>query len=233
MDASIRSDNNLGEPMFIDNKYTKWYYQILSTPDASASYTGVHHKIPRSLGGNNEQENLVRLSARQHFVCHLLLTKMVNGDGKRKMVYALQQMQRSNKHHARYIPSSRIFELVRRMLAIVTSEIMKRRWADPEKSSALIKSMNTVEAKAKNSKAQKIAQNQPEVKNKLIVYRTGLKASETTIEKMKISAKKICGDTIRKDGAKMYCRWHHDLSIPQRIDKTSWSRKKWVVQPAI
>lgn len=39
-------------------------------------YYEVHHIIPRSLGGNNSSNNLVRLTAKEHYTCHLLLTKM-------------------------------------------------------------------------------------------------------------------------------------------------------------
>ena len=40
------------------------------------TYTEKHHIIPRSLGGSNDIDNLVRLTAKQHFICHKLLTKM-------------------------------------------------------------------------------------------------------------------------------------------------------------
>lgn len=39
-------------------------------------YTERHHILPRSLGGNDDKSNLVDLSAREHYICHLLLTKI-------------------------------------------------------------------------------------------------------------------------------------------------------------
>ena len=39
-------------------------------------YTEKHHILPRSLGGNDDKSNLVDLSAREHYICHLLLTKI-------------------------------------------------------------------------------------------------------------------------------------------------------------
>lgn len=39
-------------------------------------YTERHHIIPRSLGGSNKKDNIIRLTAREHFICHLLLTKI-------------------------------------------------------------------------------------------------------------------------------------------------------------
>jgi hypothetical protein len=77
--------------IFIDNKYTKWYNNIISTAKSRISITGyteIHHIIPRSMDGSNDFENLVKLTAREHFICHLLLTKMTYGNNKTKMNFA-------------------------------------------------------------------------------------------------------------------------------------------------
>ena len=77
--------------IFIDNKYTRWYYNIITNSQARTLpldvYTEKHHVIPRSLGGNNSKSNLVSLTAKEHFICHLLLPKMLTGDNKLKMVF--------------------------------------------------------------------------------------------------------------------------------------------------
>lgn len=39
-------------------------------------YTEMHHIIPKCLGGDNGLGNLVKLTAREHFIAHLLLLKM-------------------------------------------------------------------------------------------------------------------------------------------------------------
>lgn len=77
--------------LFINNKYTKWYYQIINSAKQNphCGYTEKHHIIPKSLGGDNSKENLVRLSARQHYICHVLLVKMTEARYKSKMGYAL------------------------------------------------------------------------------------------------------------------------------------------------
>lgn len=38
-------------------------------------YTEIHHIIPRSMGGSNDRDNLVMLSAREHYIAHMLLWK--------------------------------------------------------------------------------------------------------------------------------------------------------------
>lgn len=42
-------------------------------------YTERHHIIPRSLGGSDDQGNIVHLTAREHFIAHLLLAKIYGG----------------------------------------------------------------------------------------------------------------------------------------------------------
>mgnify|MGYP001410706916 CR=1 FL=1 len=64
---------------FIDNKYSKWYFNIIKNAKTSVriGYTEKHHIIPKSLKGSNIKDNIVKLTAREHYICHILLTKMV------------------------------------------------------------------------------------------------------------------------------------------------------------
>jgi hypothetical protein len=82
--------------IFIDNKYTKIYYCIVDAARArdlsKNTYKEVHHIIPRSLSGSNLAENLVALTAREHFLCHWLLTKMTSGCDQQKMIFAFTLM---------------------------------------------------------------------------------------------------------------------------------------------
>ena len=81
--------------MFLNNKYTKWYYSIVNNASKREpeSYCEKHHIIPRSLGGNNTKANLVVLTLREHYLCHLLLTYMLTGDSLIKMTFALYRMR--------------------------------------------------------------------------------------------------------------------------------------------
>ena len=75
----------------IDNKYKKWYDSIVNH-DRNRTIEGYaerHHIVPRSLGGTNDATNLVKLTAREHFICHLLLTKFTTGYDKKLMNFAL------------------------------------------------------------------------------------------------------------------------------------------------
>ena len=82
---------------FKNNKYTKWYLNIISNAKSNVNnknetYFEKHHIIPRSCGGIDSKENLVLLTAREHFICHILLVKMLTGEFKFKMVKAAHCM---------------------------------------------------------------------------------------------------------------------------------------------
>ena len=81
--------------MFIINKYSTVYYQIIKRAcnrgldkKALPYYTESHHIIPRSLAGANTSNNLVLLTAKEHFVCHRLLVKMTVGHAHELMKHA-------------------------------------------------------------------------------------------------------------------------------------------------
>lgn len=80
--------------MFLDNKYTKWYYQIIENARNREldGYGENHHIIPRSLGGCDDFENMVKLTAREHYVAHMLLVKMLEGNPAYKMAWAFHRM---------------------------------------------------------------------------------------------------------------------------------------------
>ena len=94
----------------------------------------MHHIIPRSLGGSNNTTNLVKLSARQHFVCHWLLTKMHSGQDRGKMINALLMMQGENSQQRRYSTNitSRAFAKLREEYAAYISNMNKGRVQPPE-----------------------------------------------------------------------------------------------------
>ena len=52
-------------------------------------YCELHHIIPKSLGGSNDKENLVYLTAREHFIAHWLLK---NIHKNKQMIYAFFSM---------------------------------------------------------------------------------------------------------------------------------------------
>jgi hypothetical protein len=113
--------------IFIQNKYTKIYYSIISRAQSrdlpKETYTEKHHIIPKSLGGGNSKDNLAVLTAREHFICHMLLVRMTTGNYRHKMINAAIGMKR-NKNGARYI-NSRLYDITKLEYAKVMSERRK------------------------------------------------------------------------------------------------------------
>lgn len=80
-----------------------------------------HHILPRSMGGSNHKSNIAILTFREHFVAHLLLSKMfLKGSNQhRQMVYALWFMCKSTVSKHNHIRrenniTSRRFESIRK-----------------------------------------------------------------------------------------------------------------------
>ena len=46
-------------------------------------YCEVHHIAPRSLGGSDDADNLVKLTARQHYIAHWMLARAFGGSASR------------------------------------------------------------------------------------------------------------------------------------------------------
>jgi len=96
--------------------YSKLYFNIIERAKSREvpAIFETHHIVPKSLGGSNRKDNLVKLTPREHFVCHLLLAKMYTGKEKQKMVYALWAiMNLCNNHQHRKKVKGRLYESLR------------------------------------------------------------------------------------------------------------------------
>ena len=169
------------------NKYTRWYNQIVDRARfrITEDYTETHHIQPRSLGGSDEIDNLVALTAREHFICHWLLTKMTTGEDRAKMMYALNGMKRSNKFTQRYETqiTARVYESLKKEFSIVHSATMKGR--KPWNVGVPI----TEEQREKNRKAAKGKKRSAEAIAKTVAKQTGQKRSQETKDKISAALK--------------------------------------------
>lgn len=111
---------------FNENKYTKWYFLIVSTAknrnlnsrleaQKILGYVEQHHIVPKSMGGSDSVENLVYLTPKEHFCLHLLLVRMTSSIEKAKLSAALWGMSnQTNDNQQRYKLSSRMYDLVKK-----------------------------------------------------------------------------------------------------------------------
>ena len=115
--------------IYTSNKYNSWYFSIISKAQSENRTKGGdiyyenHHILPKSLGGSNNKDNLVLLTAREHYLCHYLLTKFTSGEYKTKMIFAFNLMNSSSNFHQRY-KNSKLFEKNK----ILLSKIQKERY---------------------------------------------------------------------------------------------------------
>lgn len=169
------------------NKYSLWYHEITERARTRTidGYVERHHIHPRSLGGTDDKDNLVDLTAREHFICHWLLTKMHTGEAKAKMVYALNGMKRSNDFAQRYETAitSRVYENLKKEFSKVHSATMKGR--TPWNKGVPI----TEEQREKNRIAATGKKFSQEVIEKRSAKIRGQKRSEETKLKMSLAAK--------------------------------------------
>ena len=161
------------------NKYEKWYATIIENAKDRklTGYKETHHIVPRSLGGSDDADNLVDLTAREHFVCHWLLVRIHTGPAQHKMVYALNGMKRSGKAQ----------------FSAVHSATMKGR-TPHNKGKAMSEEQKLAISKANTGKKRSA-----ETIAKHVANQTGKKHSDSTKAKMSAAAKGVLKGPMSED----------------------------------
>jgi hypothetical protein len=100
--------------LFLINKYSSWYYNIINRAQSRTleGYVERHHIIPKCLGGTNEQSNLVALTAKEHYICHRLLIRMTSDDAKKTLIKARSAFRASGRNKGRRLTSNQ-YEQIR------------------------------------------------------------------------------------------------------------------------
>jgi hypothetical protein len=104
------------------NKYYTWYIHICQRAQTrnwqkgNGIYLEKHHILPKSfgLGGEKDKENLVHLTAREHYIVHCLLPKFINHvTFRKKMEYALWYLSNRNIEH---VPTARAYDIAKQQV---------------------------------------------------------------------------------------------------------------------
>lgn len=104
------------------------FYKSCNYDHSIFGYTERHHMVPLSIipkdAHISDEINLIILSAREHFIAHLILSKVFcdRTIEKRNMVFALHMMTRNNNKMNRNIVSSRDYNYIREQMSIVMKE---------------------------------------------------------------------------------------------------------------
>lgn len=154
-----------------------------------------HHILPKSLGGTNDKNNLVYLTPREHFIAHLLLTKIHGGKDKAKMIFAFAKMCQCNPNQKRTV-NSRYFEMSKRLMSLhcsgenssfygkTHSNETKKRFSEQKKGAN-----NPMFGKPAPNRGITPAPLSNEAKHRISVAHKGKITSDETKLKMSIAAK--------------------------------------------
>lgn len=138
-------------------------------------YREKHHITPRCLGGNDTQENIAVLTAREHYVAHQLLCKMHPGIGSLAIAATLMAKKGSG---------SRAYEWLRRRHATATAASKRGKGRQPftlewrQKLAAVLTAANRVRVwspaqRARISETSKGRRHTPEARLRMSVARRG------------------------------------------------------------
>lgn len=134
---------NLIKSISLENKYTKWYIQIIQNAFLRSHSTGYfekHHivpdcffidrKRPGSIGWINEESNhpsnLIHLTAKEHFIAHLLLTKMFEKgtNAHFRVIRSFHALSCQSSNQNRYITGNS-YSVIKSELSEIVSNQMK------------------------------------------------------------------------------------------------------------
>lgn len=149
--------------------YRKHYDLLISRAQSRIinGYSEKHHIIPRCMGGADEPENIVCLTAEEHYLAHQLLVKMYP---KHKGIVMAANIMGTSMNEGRL--SNKQFGWIRRRMAnVMTGRTLSE------------------ETRKKMSDAAKGKKLSEETKRKISEYQRGKTVSEDTREKMKRSFK--------------------------------------------
>ena len=110
-----------------ENYYSELYRELIAksqkrnwTKDSVPCYVERHHIWPKSLGGSDESQNIVFLTASEHYYAHYYLMKMLenqNDESYIKMVYACWQMNNRIAPGKNLEREAKIYEEVRQRVS--------------------------------------------------------------------------------------------------------------------
>ena len=96
--------NNMSQLSNYKFKYHSFIDKRRQRPLIKEKGYEIHHIIPKSIGGSNKKSNLVKLTYREHFIAHRMLSKCYRGWRAGKMIIIVAKMSRSS-FYSNYLKS--------------------------------------------------------------------------------------------------------------------------------
>jgi hypothetical protein len=149
--------------------YQKIYNQIIERAKTRQleGYKEKHHITPKCVGGSNEKSNLVELTAREHFLCHMLLCEIYPKEGKLKQALWLMSINKNKKNHQKYKVSSKEYERIKKENSIIVSSYIKKLkknhicYRNPKRGEKISKSLTGYKQNKEHLNKRKIANSKP------------------------------------------------------------------------
>ena len=215
-------------------QYERIYNQIVERARTRVleGYIEKHHIIPKCMDGTNDESNLVKLTAKEHFVCHMLLCRiypdnvkiwyaalamtMLNGSSNRKRSYRVSSRQYAEiKNNLRHTE-----EHCKRI-----SEGKKLQYKLNPRSEEALKKISEAN-KGKTLSEETIRKRTETRKQRQDTYlgRKGYTASEETRRKLSEAGKgRVCSDETKKKLSEARLGY---IMSEESIRKRTESRKK-------
>ena len=182
-------------------------------------YFEAHHITPKWLGGSNQKDNLVLLTAKEHYLAHLLLWKHYRD---RPSALAYHRMCKSNNQKQQRITNGRHFEAAR--IAFVETQSGDKNWIRINGSPC--KGKPSPLKGRKMPKPHLFGNNNPskrlEVRALISKKLAGKKQSIQHVEKLvfiyKAKPKTECPYCSKSYDYRNYARWHGNNCKVNRIE---------------
>jgi hypothetical protein len=160
----------------------------------SGIYTERHHIIPKCIGGTDEPSNIVRLSAREHYIAHRLLVKFTIGNTFYKMNEAFSIFSHNKNRKLRF--NSRDISVIREANSIASSKrnMGNNNWTfrkEPPESKLRLSIVSSSSKWVNNGIVESFTRGHLDMVNSGYVYGRK-KFSDSTLQSMRSVATKIC-----------------------------------------
>ena len=119
--------------------YQNIYNQIIHRAQTRQleGYVEKHHIVPKCLGGSNSKNNIVQLTAREHFICHMLLCEIHPDNSKLKYALFLMSIGKQKAKDKHYKISNRTYERLKIEHALFLTGAKQNNDTKEKKSNAM------------------------------------------------------------------------------------------------
>lgn len=153
-------------------------------------YYEKHHIIPKCLCGTNDKENLVNLTAREHFLIHWLLCRIYPNNYKLAHAFCLMTKFNNNGSGRQYKVTSRVYKEAKELQVIANGQINYSHTEEAKLQIGIASKNQSTESRKRAGEKRKGVLKGPihsqETKERWSLIRKGRKRSQTSIDKQRL-----------------------------------------------